>query len=275
MPSVSSTKITQLYDDYKDREVYFSKSICDISGLISEKLRLKVADEEFPCVLYASSMERIITILNLTDADMEKVRAAKGLASVKFSFFPSTAKKPFSFFISCRIKKINSFKLTHGSAFIITLDFNQRPPDDFIEIIGKIIENSIRFNNRKELRIRLDDKIADSLGLDSVKGFAEVDEVFRPCVFVDISTSGCGIIMTQSPDIENHKRITIQLGIKGNPININGAIVRSDTVNNRPDLIRLGVLYEKEEIPYIYKNMINNYLDMLEKIKKQQLQSSQ
>jgi hypothetical protein len=37
----------------------------------------------------------------------------------------------------------------------------------------------------------------------------------------------------------------------------------------------LGVLYEKEEIPYIYKNMINNYLDMLEKIKKQQLQSSQ
>ena len=270
MPTVSSTKISEYYNNYKDQEVYFSRSICDVSGLISEKLKLKVSDEEFPCVLYASSMERIITILNLTDKDMEKVRASKGLASVKFSFFPSTVKKPFSFFISCRIKKINSFKLASGSAFIITMDFNQRPPDDFIEIIGNIIENSVRFNNRKELRIRLDDKIVETLGMDSIKGFADIDENFTSCVFADISTSGCGIVMTDSPEIEDHKRITIQLKIRGNPINISGVIVRSEKINNRPDLIRLGVLYEKEEIPYVYKNMINNYLDMLAKIKKQQ-----
>ena len=51
-------------------------------------------------------------------------------------------------------------------------------------------------------------------------------------------------------------------------------IVRSEEVNNRPELIRLGILYEKEEIPYVYKNMITNYLEMLEKIKKQKQQSS-
>ena len=150
------------------------------------------------------------------------------------------------------------------------MDFNQRPPDDFIEIIGNIIENSVRFNNRKELRIRLDDKIVETLGMDSIKGFADIDENFTSCVFADISTSGCGIVMTNSPEIEDHKRITIQLKIRGNPINISGVIVRSEKINNRPDLIRLGVLYEKEEIPYVYKNMINNYLDMLAKIKKQQ-----
>lgn len=274
MPTVSSTKISEYYNNYKDQEVFFNKSICEITGLVSEKLRFKVSSEEFPCVLYACSMERIIIISNLTENDLQKVRAGKGIATIKFSFFPATAKKDFSFFISCKIKKINSFKLANGSAFMITLDFGQRPPDDFIEIIGKITDNAVKFNNRKELRIRLDDKIATSLGMDSAKGFAVIDETCKPCIFSDISTSGCGIIMTDSPEIEVHRPITIQLNIKTKPININAMIVRSEKVNNRPELIRLGILYEKEEIPYVYKNMITNYLEMLEKIKKQKQQSS-
>ncbi len=267
MPTVAATKISEYYDKYKDQEVYFSKSICEITGLVSEKLKFKVGSYELPCVLYASSLERIIIILNLTENDMQKVKMARGLATIKFCFFPTSAKTPLSFFISCRIKKINSFKLTTSSAFIITLDFNQRPPDDFIEIIGQIVDNSVKFNNRKELRIRLDDKIAVSLGMESVKGFAVIDENTKPCIFADISTSGCCIIMTDSPEIEDHKAITLKLSINGNAININAMIVRSEKVNNRPELTRLGILYEKDEIPYIYKNMINNYLDMLEKIK--------
>ena len=43
MPTVSSTKISEYYNNYKDQEVYFSRSICDVSGLISEKLKLKVS----------------------------------------------------------------------------------------------------------------------------------------------------------------------------------------------------------------------------------------
>ena len=105
MPTVSSTKIAEYYNNYKDQEVFFNKSICEITGLVSEKLRLKVSSEEFPCVLYACSMERIIIISNLTENDLQKVRAGKGIATIKFSFFPATAKKDFSFFISCKIKK--------------------------------------------------------------------------------------------------------------------------------------------------------------------------
>lgn len=269
MPAVASTKISEYYDKYKEQEVYFSKSICEITGLVSEKLKFKVGSYEFHCVLYASSLERIIIILNLTENDMQKVKMARGIATIKFCFFPSTAKSPLSFFISCRIKKINSFKLTSSSAFIITLDFNQRPPDDFISIIGQIIDNSVKFNNRKEVRIRLDDKIANSLGMGSVKGSAMISETVKPCIFADISTSGCCIIMADGPEIEDHKAITVQLSVDGNPININAMIIRTEKINNRPELTRLGILYDKEEIPYIYKNMINNYLDMLEKIKKQ------
>lgn len=267
MPTVTSAKISEYYNKYKDQEVYFSKSICEITGLVSEKLKLKVGAYELPCILYASSLEKIIIILNLTENDMQKVKMARGLATIKFCFFHSTAKSPISFFISCHIKKINSFKLTTSSAYMIRLDFNQRPPDDFIEIVGKIIDNSVKFNNRKELRIRLDDKIAASLGMESVKSFVTIDKNIKPCIFADISTSGCCIIMADSPEIEEHKGITVQLSIKGNTVNINAMIIRCEKVNNCPKLTRLGILYDKDEIPYIYKNMINNYLDMLEKIK--------
>ena len=237
--------------------------------MVSEKLKLKVGAYELPCVLYASSLERIIIILNLTDTDMQKVKMARGLATIKFCFSNASAKNPLSFFISCRIRKINSFKLATSSAFMITLDFHQRPPDDFIEIIGKIIDNSVKFNKRKELRIRVDNKIAVSLGMESVKSFATIDKNIKPCIFTDISASGCCITMVDCPEIEEHKGITVQFNIKENIVNINAMIVRCEKVNNYPELTRIGILYEKDEIPYIYKNMINNYLDMLEAIKKQ------
>jgi hypothetical protein len=76
--------------------------------------------------------------------------------------------------------------------------------------------------------------------------------------------------MMCNPKFLINKKITVAIYVYNHnePILIDGVIKRSDGIEGRSDLHLMGILLNKDEIPYGYKDMINGYIDHLESLLK-------
>ncbi|MCG8571304.1 MAG: PilZ domain-containing protein [Spirochaetes bacterium] len=270
MAHLPQQKLNLLYNQYGEQEIAFNRSIIQTTGLKTENVFIKVRNDQWPCVLYSCSMRNARIIINLDQTNFEQLKNANNLISLRLSFFPQPLKKPINFFIPSSVVGYNSFKLKQQNTFLMNIEFSQKPPEDHIEILGKIIETAQNFERRKELRVPIDEKILGKLQLTTNKLVALVDRIKRPCILRNLSASGCLLIMACNPKFVINKEIIILL-ITVNleePLAIAGKIVNSNIVEGRQDMAALGVAFDKDKIPHGFKDLINNYLDELESIVK-------
>ena len=270
MAILPAVKIQEYYEKYQTKEIFFNKSIRQETGLETSKIMLKMCGTMFPCVLYSCSMSYAKIVMNLDEEAFNMIQNAKNALTLHFSFLLEQQKGDIHFFVGCTTKALKSFKMNNGrdTSYIITLAFYQKPPDDLIEKLGKVLESIENFEKRKELRIKLDKKIAEGIGFISQKALIEIDSINRPCIITDISASGCGVIlMLLKPDLIVNKtiRVTFHLQDPKMPnLELVGVVKRYEQVESKKLLYQIGILYDLEAIPYKYKNMINSYIDELE-----------
>lgn len=270
MGALSVVKIQEYYEKYQAKEIFFNKSIRQETGLDTSKVMLKMYGTMLPCVLYSCSMSFAKIVMNLDDETYDMIQNAKNALTLHFSFSPDQGNRDIQFFVGCNPAALKSFKVSNGrdTSYIITLDFYQKPPDDLIEILGTVLESIENFEKRKELRIKLDKKVAEEVGFISQKALIEIDSINRPCIITDISASGCGaILMLLKPDLIVNKpvRITFHLqDLKIPNLELNGVVKRYEQVESNKLLYLIGILYDLDAIPYKYKNIINDYIDHLE-----------
>jgi hypothetical protein len=270
MATLPSQKLQELYEEYGSKEIAFNKSIRTATGLDTQKFCLKIGGEHLPCILYSCSMNDAKVIMPLDTEAFEMIKRAKNLVNLRFAFYPKNTKAPIIFFVSSIIKGFTSFELQHESSYLVSLEFNQRPPDDLIETIGTIFQSIENFERRRELRITLDSNVVNDMEITSVNTYCVVDSIKRPCILKNLSASGCGIIMMCNPKFLINKKITIAIYLysRKEPILLEGEIKRSEGIEGRHDLYLMGILLNSDEIPYSYKDMINSYIDHLESILK-------
>lgn len=270
MATLPSQKLQELYEEYGSKEIAFNKSIRTATGVDTQKICLKIGGEHLPCILYSCSMNDAKVIMPLDTEAFEMIKRAKNLVNLRFAFCPKNTKAPIIFFVSSIIKGFTSFELQHESSYLVSLEFNQRPPDDLIETIGTIFQSIENFERRRELRITLDSNVVNDMEITSVNTYCVVDSIKRPCILKNLSASGCGIIMMCNPKFLINKKITIAIYLysRKEPILLEGEIKRSEGIEGRHDLYLMGILLNSDEIPYSYKDMINSYIDHLESILK-------
>ena len=270
MATLPSQKLQELYEEYGSKEIAFNKSIRTATGLDTQKVCLKIGGEHLPCILYSCSMNDAKVIMPLDTEAFEMIKRARNLVNLRFAFCPKNTKAPIIFFVSSIIKGFTSFELQHESSYLVSLEFNQRPPDDLIETIGTIFQSIENFERRRELRITLDSNVVNDMEITSVNTYCVVDSIKRPCILKNLSASGCGIIMMCNPKFLINKKITIAIYLysRKEPILLEGEIKRSEGIEGRHDLYLMGILLNSDEIPYSYKDMINSYIDHLESILK-------
>lgn len=270
MATLPSQKLQELYEEYGSKEIAFNKSIRNATGVDTQKICLKIGGEHLPCILYSCSMNDAKVIMPLDTEAFEMIKRAKNLVNLRFAFCPKNSKAPIIFFVSSIIKGFTSFELQHESSYLVSLEFNQRPPDDLIETIGTIFQSIENFERRRELRITLDSNVVEDMEITSVNTYCVVDSIRRPCILKNLSASGCGIIMMCNPKFLINKKITIAIYLYNHkePILLEGEIKRSEGIEGRHDLYLMGILLNSDEIPYSYKDMINSYIDHLESILK-------
>ena len=260
MGIITGQKITAFYERYKAIDVTFSKEIINVTGLVTEQVYLKCGSDFWPCVIYSGSFLGAKVAVNTQTGLIQKLQPAGNSVSLRFCFKLPDKDSPVTFFVSARV----SGYAPHGDSkevALFNLQYTQRPPDDLIEIIGKVLEANVNSAKRKEERILLTPDSIRKLNITSKDSAVFIQGVPRRCILRDISFSGAKIIMVGVAKflINREAALRIDFDDPRESFLLKGTFVRTEAVEGRKDLIALAVEFGGP-VPMGYKVRLNEYL---------------
>lgn len=266
MGVLTSQQITKFYDIYRDTEVTFTKEIIRNLHLDPRQVYIKCAGSQWPCIINSTSFQSARIILGTKGGAYAQIKEdISAPISLRFSFAQPDA-QPVSFFVTSRATHVEQYMKSNDLA-IITLTFTQRPPDDLIETIGRLLEANANAIRRKEERIVITPDSKRKLSITKEETLCYIQNVPRHCIIRDLSFSGSKIILMGLPNFLKDKPavLSIEFEEPREIVQIPGQIVQAEFVEGRKDLVTVSVRFLDDSIPMAYKLHINNYLTAIRK----------
>ena len=157
--------------------------------------------------------------------------------------------------------------MTSNDLAIITLTFTQRPPDDLIETLGRLIEANFNSSRRKEERIIINEDSKRKLNLLREETLVYIQNVPRHCIIRDLSFSGAKLVLKGLAQFLADKNAVIRLDFTEpqETLGIQGKIVKAETIEGRKDLASVSIQFLESAVPMSYKLHINSYLTAIRK----------
>ena len=230
MGLMTSHQITRYYDIYRDTEVTFSKEFIRALNLDPRQVYIKCAGAQWPCIINSTSLQSARIIIGTKGGAYAQISKEATPLSLRFSFTPP-GQLPVSFFVNCRVANVQPY-MTSNDLAIITLSFTQRPPDDLIENIGRVIEANFNSSRRKEERIIINEESKRRLGLLKEETLVYIDNVPRHCIIRDLSFSGAKLVLKGLAQFLVNKAAIIRLDFNEprETIGVQGQIVKAESI---------------------------------------------
>lgn len=263
---VTSQLTNRLFDEYKDTELTFTKDIIHSLAMDPRQIAIKSEGSQWPCILNSTSftIARIIVgtkggaFQQLSKKDVPSV-------SVRFCFYKQDGQL-MSFFISGKVQQIQPYMNATDLA-IVTIRFTQRPPDDLILMVGRLLDANVGSIRRKDEKIVITPESLRKLNLLKKEVILSIDTIQRNCVLHNLSFGGCGVIVVGIPQFLKGKGINIKLEFEDphEVINLKGSIVAANPIKNRKGLAIAAIKFTENTVSLAYKLRINNYLSTIKK----------
>lgn len=262
MSIATSQQITKYYEAFKAIDVTFTKEVIKATGLQSQNVFVKCIGEQWPCVVYSSSFEGAKILVTTKQALSERIKRANGLVSLRFSFKLSEKEDPIAFFVSGRVTGYAPYAQSNGTLQFVNIQYTQRPPDDFVEILGRMLEANVNSTRRREERVALTPDAMRKIGLARKETLVIIEGVPRKCILRDISFSGAKIIIVGLAKFLVNKpcRLRVDLEEPRETIEIPGKVVRFEDVEGRKDLAAVAIHYDEAAVPMSYKMHLNDFI---------------
>ena len=265
MGIVTSQQLTRYYELYRDTEVIFSKEVIKTLHMDPRQVYVKCTDSQWPCIINSTSFLGAKIIIGSKGGAYARLSKEKGTVNLRFCFSQGE-KQPISFFVSARVQEIVPYMESSDLA-IVNLTYIQRPPDDLIELIGRLLEANTNALRRRDERIAITEDSLRKLSLAKADAVVFIDNIPRPCIVRDISFSGAKILLLGVAQFLNQKNAVLRLEFYDphEMISLPASIVKTDIVQGRKDIIIVCIQYDAANIPITYKLHINNYLTGMRK----------
>jgi len=261
MNIMNTQKISTYYDVFKSIDVTFSREINQAAGLVANQIFLKCGSDFWPCVIYSSSFEGAKVVVSLKSGILQKMDKANNMVSLRFCFKVSEKGNPVTFFVNTKNMGHTPYNGSSDVA-MFTLRFTQRPPDDLIEIMGRILDANVNSAKRKNEKILMNADALRKLNIVSRETAVFIQGVPRNCILRELSFSGAKIIMMGVAKFLVEKKASIRLDFEDprESILIEGNMESSEMVEGRKDLIVVNMVFAESTLPMAYKLRINDYL---------------
>jgi hypothetical protein len=261
MGVITSQKITSYYERFKAIDVTFSKEIIQVTGLVTQQVYLKCGGDFWPCVIYSSSFLESKIAANIQSGLVQKLQQANNSVGLRFCFKKADADTPVTFFVSGRVSGYSPYGVSRDIA-LFPIQFTQRPPDDLIEIMGRVLEANVNSAKRREERILLTGDVIRKMNLFSKETAVFIQGVPRRCILRDISFSGAKLIMMGVAKFLVNRDVALRIDFDDprESFLVKGSFIRAEDVEGRKELIALAVQFNDNSIPMGYKIRINDYL---------------
>jgi hypothetical protein len=263
MAMITSQKISVYYDLFKTIDVIFSKEIIQVTGLVANQVYLKCVGDFWPCVVYSSSFAGAKVVVNIKTGILQKLEKANSMVSLRFCFKNAETGNTVTFFVNTKAAGYTPYGAS-DEVVLLALQFTQRPPDDLIEIMGRILDANINSKKRREERVIITPDSVRKLSLTKESSIL-IQGVPRHCILRDLSFSGVKIIMIGVAKFLVDKGAVLRLEFDDprEVFLIKGKFTRSEAVEGRKELVSLVVLFDESFIPMGYKIRINDYISQV------------
>jgi hypothetical protein len=264
MGVLTSQKITAYYERFKGIDVTFTKEIIQVTGLLTQQVHLKCVSDFWPCVIYSSSFQGAKIVANAKSGLVDKLQQANNSVSLRFCFKNADTANPVTFFVSARSMGFSAYGGSKDVA-MFTLQFTQRPPDDLIEIMGRLLDANVNSSKRREERILITVDSQRKLKILSKESAVFIQGVPRRCILRDISFSGAKLIMMGVAKflVEKESALRLDFDDPRESFLVKGKFVRAELVEGRKDLVALAMAFDEALVSMGYKMRINDYLGVV------------
>jgi len=261
MGVLTSQKITDYYERFKDIVVTFTKEIIQVTGLLTQQVHLKCGNDFWPCVIYSASFQNAKIVVNIKSGLLGKLQNANNYVNLRFCFKSPEQTNPVTFFVAAHVLGSSPYG---GSADInmLTLQFTKRPPDDLIEIMGRILDANVNSTKRKDTRIPMTPDTMRKLNILSAESAVFIQGVPRRCLLRDLSFSGAKIIMMGVAKFLMDKDVSLKIDFDDprEAFSIKGKFIRAETVEGKNEMIALGIIFDEANVPMGFKIRLNDML---------------
>ena len=258
----NATLLTKFYENYKDTEIAFTKDIIKTIALDPRQIFLKCAEGQWACIINSMSFSLARIIIGTKGGAYEKLATPNPPAglSLRISFYKQDGQQ-ISIFLSCKVKEIVPY-MNSKDLVIVTLTYTQRPPEDLIERMGRLLEANDNALKRKEDRIPINPESCRKLGIPKEECMATIQNVPRRCILRDISFGGAKIVILGVAKFLMGKEVQLSLEFDDphEIIQLKGKISSVADVQGRKDMVVAGIVYDEATLSLSYKIHINNYL---------------
>jgi len=254
-------KVAAYYDRFKGIDVTFTKDMMQATGLLTEQVHLKCGSDFWPCVLYTTSFENAKIVANIKSGLLGKLQQANNMISLRLCFKSGENANPVTFFVAARVVGTIPYK-NSKDVFLLTLQYTQRPPDDLIEIVGRVLDANMNSAKRRDERITLSAESQRRLKLLTKETAAFIQAVPRRCILRELSFSNAKLIMMGVAKFLINKETALRIDFDDprESFLVRGRFVRSEDVEGKKEMIALAMAFDEAQIPTGYKIRINEYL---------------
>ena len=195
MGIATSQQLTKYYDQYRDTEITFTKDIIRALGLDPRQVYVKCNGGQWPCIINSTSFQHAKIIVGTKGGAFQTLAAKDNpTANIRFCFNEQEGDGIITFLVASRVAEIRPY-MNSKDLVIVTLQFSARPPDDLIEICGKLLEANANAIRRREERIHINEDSKRKLNLAKEECTVVVQSVPRHCVVRDLSFSGARVVL--------------------------------------------------------------------------------
>lgn len=266
MAVLTSQQIGRYYEEYRDTEIAFTKDIMHTLALDPRQIYIKCTGNQWPCIINSTSFAKAKIIIGTKGSAFQQLaRRDAPAVNLRYCFYQNDGQM-MTFLISGKIGTISSYMNSRDLA-VLEVIYTQKPPDDFIEKIGHLIDANANAIKRKEDRIVLTPDSCRKLGIPKEESIISIQNVPRHCILRDLSFGGAKVLLLGLPQFLKDKEVLLNLEFDEphEIINLRGHIVSTSEVEGRKDIVAANIQFSEESVTLSYKIHINNYLTSVRK----------
>jgi len=263
MGTLPAKRVAAYFETFKGIDITFTKDMIQVTGLLTDQVHLKCGSDFWPCVFFAASFQRAKIVVNVKSGILDKLKQANNSVNLRLSFNrPEEKGKQLTFFVGGRVIGSTPYKGSEDVA-LLAIQFTQRPPDDFIEIIGRVLDANVNSAKRREERIMVSDESQRRLKLLSRETTVLIQKVPRRCIVRDLSFSGSKLIMMGVGRFLVDKEATLRVDFEDprEGFMLPGSLIRSEEIEGKQGMVALAMAYDESQVPMGYKIRINEYIN--------------
>jgi hypothetical protein len=264
MSILNSQRIETFYNTFKGIDITFTKDMIQVTGLITEQVHLKCGSDFWPCVFFSTSFQGAKIVANIKSGLVDKLQRANNSVSLRFCFKDLETGNPLTFFVAGRVIGLAPYKNSEDVS-LLSIQFTQRPPDDLIEIVGRVFDANVNSSKRKNDKILITTEAQRKLKLLSKETVAFIQGVPRRCILREVSFINAKVIMLGVAKFIVDKETSLRFDFDDprESFSVKGKFVHSEEVEGKQEMVALAMDYDEPSVPMGYKIRINECLNVI------------